>query len=184
MSVDIVHWASTERGQTLTASVGTTELSSEVVATDETRHALEISIKDTYEQASEQSVTVDMQQTDTGISLNGRSKVDLIAWDWIAETFSATAGAAELIFEGIIPHDAGQIVTFNASVTPSMPLQFTFAITPDDIASVSVHSASTLKLSATYPQNQWSVSGESASSLVSYGQWKDMSVDIGGKTCR
>lgn len=176
-------WISTERGQILRSSVGTIDLSIEIVATEESKHAVEVSIRDAYGNVPEQSITAGIQQIDSGITLNGMSILDLAAWTSIIEVLTASAGMAELVFEGHVPFDVSSTATFNVGITPSTPLQLSLSITPDEVASVSVRSASSLKLSATYPENQWSLSGENASVLMSYAQWNDMSVLISDFEC-
>jgi hypothetical protein len=182
-AVDNVNWISSEHGQQLAASVGAAEVSVEDVAIDESGHDIEIRIKDAAALIPEQSITVSIEQTDAGLDVKGKTEFDLPAWDWIVESFSATLGTAELIFDGHIPTDVNETAIFSAGITPSMPAQFAFSITPDDVASVSVRSASTLKLRATYPQKEWSVSGENVSVLMSYGPWNDMSVIISDLEC-
>ena len=178
-----LRWLSTGSQQTFTASSGTIDLSIEIGAGEDSEHTVEVSIRNDDGNVPEMSIMAAIQQLDTGIDLSGSSVLDLIAWTSLAESFSSSSGTAELAFKGHIPFDVSNSASFDAEITPSMPLQLDFAITADDVASVSVRSANTLKLSASYPENQWRLSGENLSLLMSYKQWKDVSINISDLEC-
>ena len=167
-------WISTGDGQTLDTSAGKFQLSIEIVAGEGLEHTVEILIRNDDGNVPDMSIVAAIRKLDTGVELSGSSILDLIAWTSLVESLSASAGTAELIFKGHVPYDVSSRATINADIIPSMPLQLAFSTTADDTASVSVRSANTLKLSASYPESLWRLSGENVSLQMSYRQWKDV----------
>ena len=137
-----LRWVTTETKQTLTVSMDSIDLSAEVVRTDQASYEGMVSVRDASGTSEGQTITASIQQTDTGISLNGASALDLPAWTSIATSILASfgitpasvevdSGAAELQFDAEIPYDARRTASVNAYITPSTPLQITYASTPD-----------------------------------------------------
>ncbi len=189
-----LQWVTTETKQTLTASMDSIDLSAEVVRIAHASYEGLVSVRDASGTSGKQSITVSIQQTNTGISLSGASALDLPAWTSILTSISASlgitpasveveTGAAELQFDAEILNDARRTASVNAYITLSTPLQFTYSGTPDVVSSVSIESASPIELKATFPQVQWSINQQQASLRVSYGQWNEIPVSVSNVTC-
>ncbi|MEE8528558.1 MAG: hypothetical protein V3S70_08305, partial [Gammaproteobacteria bacterium] len=168
-----LQWVTTETKQTLTASMDSIDLSAEVVRIAHASYEGLVSVRDASGTSGKQSITVSIQQTNTGISLSGASALDLPAWTSILTSISASlgitpasveveTGAAELQFDAEILNDARRTASVNAYITLSTPLQFTYSGTPDVVSSVSIESASPIELKATFPQVQWSINQQQA----------------------
>jgi hypothetical protein len=144
---------------------------------------------------AEQLITASIRQTDTGISLSGVSALDLPAWASIATSIEASfgitpasvevrAGTAELAFNVEIPYDADQTASMKAQITPSTPLQFVYARTPDAVTSVGIESASPIEFETTFPQLEWSANQQQALLRVSYGEWSEIPVSLRNVSCK
>ena len=185
----------TERKQSLTASIGAIDLSVELIQTDQANYEGVVSVRNASANVAEQSITVGIRQTDTGISLSGASALDLPAWASIATSIEASfgitpatveveAGSAELAFDVEIPYDASQTASMEAQFTPSTVLQFVYASAPDAVTSVSIESSGPIEFETTFPQLEWSAHHQQALLRVSYGQWSKIPVSLSNVSCK
>ena len=185
----------TERKQSLTASIGAIDLSVELIQTDQANYEGVVSVRNASANVAEQSITVGIRQTDTGISLSGASALDLPAWASIATSIEASfgitpatveveAGSAELAFDVEIPYDASQTASMAAQITPSTVLQFVYAGTTDAVTSVSIESSGPIEFETTFPQLEWSAHHQQALLRVSYGQWSKIPVSLSNVSCK
>jgi len=190
-----IRWVLTESMQTLSASVDSVNLSAEIIRTDQASHEGVVSVTDTFANVAQQSITVDIRQTDTGISLSGAPVLDLPAWASIATSIAASfgitpagvevgAGTAELAFDIEMPYDASQTASMEAQITPSTPVQFVYAGTPDAVTSVSMESSSPIEFETKFPQLEWSGKQQQALLRVSYGQWSEIPVSLSNVSCK
>jgi len=185
----------TERKQSLTASIGAIDLSVELIQTDQANYEGVVSVRNASANVAEQSITVGIRQTDTGISLSGASALDLPAWASIATSIEASfgitpasievgAGTAGLAFDVEIPYDASQTASMEAQFTPSTVLQFVYASAPDAVTSVSIESSGPIEFETTFPQLEWSAHHQQALLRVSYGQWSKIPVSLSNVSCK
>jgi hypothetical protein len=190
-----IRWVSTESKQTLTASVDSVALSAEIIRTDQASHEGVASVVDTFAHVAEQSITVDIRQTDDGISLSGASVLDLAVWGSIATSIESSfgitpasvevgAGTAELVFDIEIPYDASRTASTEAQITPSIPVQIVYTSSPGAVTSISMESSSPIEFAITFPQFDWSSNQQQASLRVSYGQWSEIPVSLSNISCQ
>jgi len=178
-----LRWASSDSSQSLNLSMYQLDLSMSVVATDELSHEVMASMHNRSGDVVDQLISLVVAPDETGVNMSGKSTVDMAAMAAVTGLLSASSGTASLVFDGHVPHDAGADALFNAVITPTAPIELEVAITPDDLAAVSVRSASPIKLVAMYPENQLSINGRELDLLVSYRQWNDMTVAISEFEC-
>ncbi len=190
-----LRWVSTESKQTLNASVDSVDFSAEIIQTDQASHEGVVSVRDAFANVAEQSITASIRQTDTSISLSGTSALDLPAWASIATSIAASfgitpasveveAGSAGLAFDVEVPYDASQTVSMEAQFTPSTPLQFVYAGTPDAVTSISMEASSPVAFETTFPQLEWSSNQQQALLRISHGQWSELPVSLSNISCK
>ncbi len=189
-----LRWTSTEEQQELTASLGAVALTAQIVVKDEVSFEGKFSLKQTSMKTPEQSITTDIRRSDSGINISGASVLDLPITGMIARSIAASFGSSlagvefaggAAIFEvsAEIPYETNQPAKVITYLTPVAPFELAYSVKPGVVNVVSVHSASPIKLEATYPETQWSISEEHASLLVSYEEWNDISTSITNLNC-
>jgi len=194
-TIQDLQWVSAENKQTMTASVDSVALSAEIIRTDQASHEGVASVVDTFAHVAEQSITVDIRQTDDGISLSGASVLDLAVWGSIATSIESSfgitpasvevgAGTAELVFDIEIPYDASRTASTEAQITPSIPVQIVYTSSPGAVTSISMESSSPIEFAITFPQFDWSSNQQQASLRVSYGQWSEIPVSLSNISCQ
>ncbi len=187
-------WTSTEEQQELTVSLGAVALTARIVVKNDAGFEGKFSLQQTAVTTPEQSITTDIRQSDSGINLSGTSVLDLRTTGMIARSIAASfgsnlggvefkGGAAILELSVEIPYEARQPASVIAYMGPAAPFEFAYSVKSGVVNVVSVRSASPIKLEATYPETQWSISEEHASLLVSYEEWHDISTSIADLNC-
>ncbi len=184
-----VHWQLAENKQQLTALVESTLLMTTIGRTDAANHVLEFSFADAAGASAIQSIMVDIQQTVDGVTLQGRSTLDLPLWMPIAamldvDSIDVESGTASLQFDAEFLNDMSRESVLHADFAPTSSVQLTYSGAPDAIASVIVESAGRFEITAVLPGLQWAVRQTAASLLVSYGQWRDIQVSLINQSCR
>jgi len=190
-----LRWVSTEDKQSLTVSVDSIVLSAEIIRANKASRDGVVSVRDDFANVAEQSITVGIRQTDTGISLGGASVLDLPAWTSIATSIEVSfgitpasvevgAGSAELVFDVEIPYDASQTASMEAQITLSTPLQVVYTSTPGAVTSVSMESSSPIEFETTFPQFEWSANQQQASLRVSSAQSSEIPVSLSNISCQ
>ena len=184
-----LRWQLTENNQRLAALVDSISLTAAIARTTDTGHLLDLSFSDATATTEEQTITVAIQQTDTGISLNGSSTLDLPLWMPVAallgiDAIDVESGSATLRFDGKIANDLELAPVVHADLTPTTPVQLTYSRAADTITSITVESASTIEITASFPDLQWDLRQAQASLLVSDGSLNDISVSLINQSCR
>jgi len=189
-----LRWTSTEEQQELTASLGAVALTAQIVVKDEVSFEGKFSLKQTSMKTPEQSITTDIRRSASGMNISGASVLDLPITGMIARSIAASFGSSlagvefaggAAIFElsAEIPYETNQPAKVITYLTPAGPFELAYSVKSGVVNVVSVHSASPIKLEATYPETQWSISEEHASLLVSYEEWNDISTSIADIKC-
>ncbi len=189
-----LRWTSTEEQQELTASLGTVALTAQIVVKDDVSFEGKFSLKQTSMKTPEQSITTDIRRSDSGMNISGASVLDLPITGMIARSIAASFGSSlagvefaggAAIFElsAEIPYETNQPAKVITYLTPAGPFELAYSVKSGVVNVVSIHSASPIKLEATYPETQWSISEEHASLLVSYEEWNDISTSIADINC-
>ena len=184
-----LRWQLTEENQLLTALADTISLTANVARTSDTNHILNVSFTDSLAATAEQSITVKMQRTYTGISLTGTATLDLPRWTPVSrlldvDSIDVASGSATLRFDAEIENSPEQPPLVYADFTPTTPVHFTYPRAADAITSITVESASTIEISASFPDGQWSLRQVEASLRVSDGDWRDISVSLINLSCQ
>ena len=179
----------TEDSQQLTALVDSISLRANIVRTSDTDHSLNLSFTDSAATTAAQSLTVDIQQTEAGISLNGTSTLDLSQWTPIVtmlgiEAIGVQSGSATLRFDTELLYDTSQVPALYADVTATTPVHLTYSVTPAAVASVIVVSAGQFEISTSLVDFQWTIRQAEASLLISYDQWQDIQVSLINQFCQ
>ena len=179
----------TEDSQQLTALVDSISLKANIVRTSDTDHSLNLSFTDSAATTAAQSLTVDIQQTEAGISLNGTSTLELSQWTPIItmlgiEAIGVQSGSATLRFDTELLYDTSQVPALYADVTATTPVHLTYSVTPAAVASVIVVSAGQFEISTSLVDFQWTIRQAEASLLISYDQWQDIQVSLINQFCR
>ena len=184
-----LRWQSAETDQQLTALADSTSLATKITRTDDANHIWEISFADAADTETAQSITIDIQQADDRMTLNGTSTLDLDLWTPLMtilgiETVDFESGSATLRFDAELPHDTRQTTSLYADVALTSPVHLRYFIEPDAVASVIVESAGQFEISASLVDFQWLIRQADASLLVSYGQWDEVQVSLINQSCR
>jgi len=184
-----LRWQAAETNQQLTALADSTSLATKITRSDDANHIWEISLADADDTGTAQSITVDIQQADDRITLNGTSTLDLALWTPLMmilgiEMVDFESGSATLRFDTELLHDTRQTTTMYADVALTSPVHLTYSVEPDAVASVIVESAGQFEISASLTDFQWIVRQAEASLLVSYDQWDEVQVSLINQSCR
>lgn len=184
-----VHWQLAENNQQLTALVESTLLTAIIGRTDGANHVLEFSFADAAGASAIQSIMVDIQQTVDGMTLQGRSTLDLPLWMPIVamldvDSVDVESGTARMQFDAEFLNDMSRESVLHADFAPTSPVRLTYSGAPDAIISVTIESAGQFEITAVLPSLKWSVRQTAASFLVSYGQWRDIQVSLNNQSCR
>ena len=184
-----MRWQSTENNQQLTALAESILLTTRIVRSDEANHVLEVSFTDATGTTAGQSITVDIRQTDDGITLNGTSTLDLPLWMPLSELLGNDRiklpfGTATLRFDTEFLYDMSQIPGVYVDFAPTSPIQIAYSSAPDEIISVTLESAGRFEITAAVPNLQGSLRQAEASLQVSYGQWNDIPVSLINFSCQ
>ena len=179
----------TEDSQQLTALVASILVTANIARTSDTDHSLDLSFTDSPATNAGQSLTVEFQQTDAGISLNGASTLDLSLWTPIIamlgiETIDVQSGSATLRFDTEFLYDTLQEPALYADVTPTTPVHLTASIAPAAVASVVVQSATQIEITVNLTDFQWQMRLADASLLISYDQWDEIQVSLTNQSCQ
>lgn len=189
-----LRWTSTEEQQELTASLGAVALTAQIIVKDQVSFEGKFSLKLTSMKTPELSITTDIRRSDSGINISAASVLDLPITAVIATSIAAslgstpagvefTGGAAIIELTAEIPYETNQQAKVIAYLTPAAPFELAYSVKSGVVNVVSIHSASPIKLEATYPDTQWSVSEEHASLLLSFEEWHDISISITNLIC-
>ncbi|MFQ5982127.1 MAG: YdbH domain-containing protein [Woeseiaceae bacterium] len=189
-----LRWATGETGQSLAGSLGTIALSAEIIESDRADYQASIVVNNGPDRIADQAITVDIQKTVSATRFSGTTTLDMPASIAIATSLAESlgitqpvvgvgAGTTDLVVNAELANDPNQKASINIQVMLSAPFDFDIAATPDETATVSVRSASPLRLEATYPELQWSIHEEHALLTLSYKQWNDVSVSLASMRC-
>lgn len=182
-------WQAVQDRQQLAARIASTVLTATVDRIDDNNHALIFSFADMTDKTAIQSIMVDIRQTDVGISLSGRSTLDLPRWMPIVAMLGVDAvdvesGSATVRFDTEIPVDPGQVFTLHADFAPTTPVQITYTDAADTAGSVMIESARPFEITASLPDLQWAVRQAAMSFLITYGQFNDIHVSLVNLSCQ
>jgi hypothetical protein len=183
-----LHWRLTQNEQELTVFVGTFLLTTSLARVSDTGHLLSISYADAADTSTEQSIVGELRRGDEGVSLNGTGTLDLrLLSSMIAlfgiDTVSVESGLATVIFDGEIGDDPNQIPIVYADFTATTPILLNVAGITDVIRSVTVESASTIEVSATITDLQWSLRQPQMSLRVADSGGNDFAVSLTNLSC-
>lgn len=184
-----LRWRSTGNNQQLTALVESTRLTTKIARTDDYKHVLDISFVDASGATERQTVTVDIQQSDSAIGLKGTTTLDLPLWMPLLKAFGLNtldiqSGSATLRFDTEFLYDTSGLPAAYAEFAPTTPIQLSYAIGPDAITSITVESAGHFEISASTPDFAWAFSQSRAQLLVSYDRWREIPVSLTNFSCQ
>lgn len=184
-----IRWRTAENNQQLSALVQSTLLTTKITRTEPANHVLDVSFADAADATAEQSITVDIQQTDDGLTLHGTSTLDLPLWmPFIVmlgvDTVDIESGSATLRFATEFLYDMGQMPDLHAEFTLASALTLTYSGAPDVVTSVTIESSGPFEITASFADFQWVLRQPQASLLVSYDQWIDIPVSLIDFSCR
>ncbi|MGB5331985.1 MAG: YdbH domain-containing protein [Woeseiaceae bacterium] len=190
-TVSKLHWVLQKSGQKLEATVGSISMAAAITQTAATNHTVAFSLLNGLVAVPEHSISADLQQDGSGISLIGSAALNLPSWEAIAklsrivpDAINFQSGTAALNFTVDIADDATQSPAVNAELVPSSPLQLTYSSSPDEIAKIVVETGSPVIVTATFPEVTWSLQQAQSSLLVSYGEWQKIPLIVSGLACR
>ena len=184
-----LQWHTAGTKQHLTGTFGSMSLAADVSQRDDAYYLVRLSFLENVDGAGEQSLTVDLQRIDSGISLDGSGSLDLRLWSPVIallgiDEIDVDSGLATLQFDGEIAYDANQIPFVNAGFTPTTPVLLTSAEPGSAIRSMTVKSASTTEISLALTDFTWTLrqSQASLSALDRYGN--DIAVSLANFSCK
>ncbi len=183
-----MRWQLMEDHQQLSVVVNSVLLTAIANRMSDTNHILNVSVTDSRTTIEEKSITIDIQQTDNGISLNAAATLDLPRWmpvsAWLGiDAISAKSGSATLRVSGEIANDLDQTPPVYVDLTQVTPIQLAYLRSADSITSITVESASTIEISASFPDLHWELRQSQASLLVSDGDFNDIPVSLVNLSC-
>ena len=183
-----MRWRLTENDQQLTMLVDSTLLTTEITRTDEANHVLEFSFADAAGATAMQSITVDIQQTVDGVTLQGRSTLDLPLWMPLAAMLDVASvevesGTASLRFDAEFLNDMRRESALTVEFTPTSPVRVTYDNAPGAPASVTLEAADPFEITASLPGLEWFMRQPAASLVVSYDQWQNIRVSLINHSC-
>ncbi len=189
-----LRWTSMAAQQELTANLDAVYIAMQIVAKDDGASEARFSLKQTSVKAPEQSITINIRRSDGGFSVSGVSMLDLPTTGMIATSIAASlgfaiagvefaTGAALFELNAELPFDTSQPASVSAKLMPTAPFELAYSVKSGVINVVSVRSASPIKLEATYPETQWSISEEQVSLSMSYEDWNDITASIDDLNC-
>ena len=174
----------------LRATIGSVIMSVAITQTDSSSPVIVFSLPDGSPDTPGQSISAKMQHSAERISLGGLASLDLPAWEplgklagMLPQKIGLRSGTAEMRFNIEIPYDTRQPVSVTAELTPSGPLQFTYAGNSGETTAIKVESGSPVHLAASFPEVEWSLRQAQASVTVSYDEWMDIPLSIADLSC-
>ena len=184
-----IRWRSAENNQQLSALVESTLLTAKITRTNTANHVLDVAYTDAAGTTAQQSIAINNQQTDNGVNLSGTATLDLPLWMPIiamlgVDTVDIESGSARLRFDTEFLYDMNQMPDVHAEIAPTSPLKVTYSSAPDAITSVTIESAGSFEITASFADFQWVLRQPQASLLVSHDQWIDIPVSLIDFSCR
>ncbi|MDH3576980.1 MAG: YdbH domain-containing protein [Gammaproteobacteria bacterium] len=190
-TISKLHWVLKKGGQKLEATVASFSMTAAITETAATSHTVVFSLLNGRVPTPEHSITANLQQGESDISLTGSASLDLPTWEAIAklsgivpDAINFQSGTAALNFTVDIPGDATQSPTVSADLVPSSPLQLTYSSSPEKIASIVVETGGPATVTATFPEITWSLQQAQSSLLVTYGEWQKIPLVVSSLACR
>jgi dicarboxylate transporter DctA-like protein len=172
------------------ATIGTVTVSAAITQTGTSSPVIVFTLPDESPDAPEQSISAKMQRSAQSISLSGFASLDLPAWEplgklagMLPQEIALRSGSAEMRFDIGIPYDTRQPVSMTAELTPTGPLQFTYADDGGETTAIKVKSGSPVHLTASFPEVEWSLSQAQTSLTVSIDEWLDIPLSIADLSC-
>ena len=183
-----LQWRSMDGNQQLSVVINSVLLAVNANRTSDTNHILNVSVTDSRATIPEHSVKIDIQQTDSGISLHCAATLDLPQWmpvsAWLGiDTINVASGSATLQVNGEIANDPGSAPPVSVNLTQITPVQLTYLRSADAVTSITVESASTIEINASFPDLYWDLRQARASLLVSDGDLNNIPVSLVNLSC-
>lgn len=183
-----LQWHAAGAQQHLSGVLGSIALAADVTQRDDTYYIARVSFLDNIDGAVEQSVTVDLQRIDSGISLDGSGSLDLPLWTPVIallgiDGIGVNSGLATLQFDGEIAYDANQIPFVNAGFTPTTPVLLTLAEPANAIRSITIKSASTTEISLALTDFTWTLRQSQASLSIGDGYGNNIAASLANFVC-
>ena len=185
-----LRWVSSEDRQALAARLESVLLSAATVEIDDTAHELTVSLSDATDPGRMQTITGNLQRSDSGFALSGSSDVDLTGWlpfatlfEVLPEGVSVAGGAAAFEFEVHVPNEPTARTAVTAILTPASPVQVRYADLQGAASAIRLDQATPITMTATLPDNDWNVSLRQASIVARYGDWGEIPVSIRDLVC-
>lgn len=183
-----VRWEISDAAQQLQARVDTVDMSARLTQSDPASYEVVFSLLSAPGNGN--VLNARLQEVDAHYSLKGDGVLDLPAWQALARLVGIVppevellSGTAAMTFDAEIPEDPLQTPTFSAELLPSSPLELTYRDSDGDIAAVHFQSDADIRVSATFPDVDWSLELARATTTVSYGDWKGVPVSLSEVTC-
>lgn len=184
-----VQWELTENDQRLTALIETLALTANISRVSDASYSLDLSYADPGSTTPARSITLNIDQAAEGITFSGASTVDLAIWRPVTtllgiDQIDVESGSADLRIEAEISNEPDQAAMVFADFTPATPVYLSYTRAPNAITSITVESASTVEISVTYPDLQWTLRQAQTSLRVSDGDLSDIPVSLVNLSCQ
>ncbi len=162
-----------------------------ITPSDDGSHALVFSLPQESPGAQTHAIDGRLLHSVQGISLGGQSKLDLPAWQALAQLAGIVpqeiviqSGTADLQFMLEIPYDTSQSASVSVELEPSPPIQLVYTNDTAAPTTIKLRSGSTVFAAASFPEIDWSLRQQNSSLIVSYDDWTEIPVQVTDLSCK
>jgi len=162
-----------------------------ITPSDDGSHALVFSLPQESPGAQTHAIDGRLLHSVQGISLGGQSKLDLPAWQALAQLAGIVpqeiviqSGTADLQFMLEIPYDTSQSASVSVQLEPSPPIQLVYTNDTAAPTTIKLRSGSTVFATASFPEIDWTLRQQNSSLIVSYDEWTEIPVRVTDLSCK
>ncbi len=179
-----VRWVLSAGEQNLDARVEMVSMSAGIRMIGEGRYEIGFSVPG-------QSISADLQRDQSGFSLIGSSDLDLPSWSPLAKLagilpaeIHVDSGKGRLSLAVDIPFDVARPPTAQVDLAPTSRWQLSYAHESGETTSVILQTGDEIRISAEFPEVDWTLRQSSSTMQLSYDDWEDIPVALNDVTCK